>query len=109
MKKFESVTKTAIKAVCGNLIPANASVTVVPDPKRPDRYATIEYPKIGIHINCKYVHMHMYVKGFIPITEETIREGVCDGSCESMIGDTVEPDGHDEYGFPSVLLALGMI
>lgn len=32
-----------------------------------------------------------------------------DGICESIFGETVEPDGTDEHGSPSWLLALGLI
>ena len=32
-----------------------------------------------------------------------------DSVCESVAGEVVEPDGHDEHGSPSWLLALGMI
>ena len=32
-----------------------------------------------------------------------------DGVCDSVSGESVEPDGHDRYGFPSWLLVLGLI
>lgn len=32
-----------------------------------------------------------------------------DGVCESVTGERVEPDGHDENGFPSWMLVLGLI
>ncbi len=32
-----------------------------------------------------------------------------DGVCDSILGKRVEPDGWDEHGSPSWLLALGMI
>lgn len=44
----------------------------------------------------------------IPDIEE-LGEAVHDGQCESVFGDTVEPDGWDSEGSPSWLLALGMI
>lgn len=34
---------------------------------------------------------------------------VADSVCESLMGETVEPDGIDEFGSPSWLLALGLI
>ncbi len=40
---------------------------------------------------------------------EQLAEWVNDGVCESILGETVEPDGCDEHGSPSWLLALGMI
>lgn len=40
---------------------------------------------------------------------EDLEEWVCDSICESVLGEQVEPDGWDEHGSPSWLLALGMI
>ena len=40
---------------------------------------------------------------------EELSEAISDGVCESVLGEQVEPDGTDEYGSPSWLLALGMI
>lgn len=42
-------------------------------------------------------------------SEATLREAVFDGVCESVTGDTVEPDGYGPDGAPSWLRALGMI
>ena len=41
--------------------------------------------------------------------DETLGHWVCDSVCESVLGETVEPDGYDSEGSPSWLLALGMI
>lgn len=40
---------------------------------------------------------------------EELGDAVNDGVCESVLGETVEPDGIDCYNSPSWLLALGMI
>ena len=40
---------------------------------------------------------------------EELEEAVSDGVCDSVAGERVEPDGTDEHGSPSWLLALGMI
>lgn len=42
-------------------------------------------------------------------TLEELEGAVSDGVCESVGGDSVEPDGWDSEGSPSWLLALGMI
>jgi len=44
-----------------------------------------------------------------PISRDEIEEAIFDGTCESISGEAVEPDGHDCDGFPSWLLALGLI
>ena len=46
---------------------------------------------------------------FVPPSMEELEEQVNDGVCDSILGEQVEPDGTDEYGSPSWLLALGMI
>jgi hypothetical protein len=40
---------------------------------------------------------------------ESLEEWTNDSICESILGEPVEPDGYDEYGSPSWLLALQMI
>jgi hypothetical protein len=40
---------------------------------------------------------------------DELEEWSNDGICESVFGERVEPDGHDEDGAPSWLLAMGMI
>ncbi len=40
---------------------------------------------------------------------EELEEWVNDCVCDSVLGERIEPDGHDEHGAPSWLLALGMI
>tara|TARA_R110002020_G_scaffold19364_2_gene67097 strand:+ start:5736 stop:5963 length:228 start_codon:yes stop_codon:yes gene_type:complete len=40
---------------------------------------------------------------------EEIRGWVFDSTCESLAGETVEPDGVDPDGFPSWLLAVGLV
>lgn len=42
-------------------------------------------------------------------SDEDLDHWVCDSVCESIMGEMVEPDGHDEHGSPSWLLALGLI
>ena len=48
-------------------------------------------------------------KEFEIITMGKLQEAVMDGVCQSMTGCDVEPDGWDRHGFPSMLLAMGMI
>ena len=38
-----------------------------------------------------------------------LEEAVMDGVCNSVLGESVEPDGWDCHGSPSWLLALGLI
>lgn len=41
--------------------------------------------------------------------EEQIKAWVHDSVCESILGERVEPDGVDEHGSPSWLLAMGLL
>ena len=45
---------------------------------------------------------------FETYTMEDLEEAVCDSICPSLTGQSVEPDGWDADGFPSILLASGM-
>lgn len=40
---------------------------------------------------------------------DQLSEWVHDGVCDSILGERVEPDGIDEHGSPSWLLAMGML
>ena len=50
-----------------------------------------------------------FFKEFEKISMHDLQEAVMDGTCDSMTGQMVEPDGWDQKGFPSKLLAMGMI
>lgn len=47
--------------------------------------------------------------GFQEFTREDLEGAVMDSTCPSLTGDTVEPDGWDSEGFPSILLACGIM
>lgn len=51
--------------------------------------------------------LHQYFEEFEPFDMEDLKEAVTDGKCPSLTGETVEPDGHDSHGFPSILMACG--
>jgi len=50
-----------------------------------------------------------YTSVFKMPSERCLMQGANDGICKTPIGKRVEPDGHDEYGYPSWLLILGLI
>lgn len=41
--------------------------------------------------------------------EKTLQKWNNEGVCKSVLGNKVEPDGHDQYGAPSWLLTFGLI
>lgn len=46
---------------------------------------------------------------FPHFTEEDIMSALIDDICPTLTGENVEPDGWDSEGFPSILLAAGLI
>ncbi len=47
--------------------------------------------------------------GFQEFTQDDLQDTLFDSTCVSLTGDTVEPDGWDSEGFPSILLACGLM
>ena len=92
----------------GESYPAGTLATVLPKPGN-DSVIQVYVPDRENPIIMGATNAHRYFDEFIPITLEVIEEASMDGACPSLLGDEVEPDGHDEYGFPSVLLAAGLI
>lgn len=54
-------------------------------------------------------HLYVHFEEFVEVTMDMIQEAMMDGECLSMTGDTVEPDGWDSEGFPSILMAAGIM
>lgn len=74
-----------------------------------DRTATIYVSLTGESFTFKMLHLHILSDDFISVCMDDLEEAIADGSCPSITGADVEPDGHDEFGFPSILAAAGMI
>ena len=106
MIKFK-VDRT-IKLANGETVPAGVEVQIFVERKRPT-FAKLYYSPVGdIRINC--ANLWRYFDDFIKPTEDAITDALCDGVCPSIFqGVDIEPDGWDSDGFPSLLLALGMI
>ena len=55
-------------------------------------------------------NLYKYFKEFSPITQDDLDEGLMDGKNPSIYNlsecDNLEPDGSDEFGFPSKILAM---
>lgn len=85
-------------------------VFVKPDKKYPNtRCRVTPANRIGVTIGLPYFKLAKMVYEVEAPTMEELQEWVYDSVCNSINGETVEPDGYDEEGFPSWLLALGMI
>jgi hypothetical protein len=103
---MEVTVKKDLKFKSGDVIREGETVKVVVDKDRPTvailRYNDVKYATAS-------ANLHVISEKFVKPTEEELMRGTLDSVCSSLLGNDVEPDGWDEYGFPSVLLAMGMI
>jgi hypothetical protein len=53
--------------------------------------------------------LHKWFDEFISFNMDDLEGAVMDCSCPSLTGVEIEPDGWDSDGFPSILLAAGVI
>jgi len=64
----------------------------------------------GRTISTRAMVAHSRLTGFKqPPTMKTLERWVNDGVASSITGQKVEPDGYDQYGFPSWLIVMGLI
>lgn len=78
--------------------------------KQRDIYCTIMYGEQNKEIMVRSALIGRYCEGFEEISLNDLEQYMTDSAvCISLTGETVEPDGHDELGFPSVLMAVGLL
>ena len=53
--------------------------------------------------------LHKYFTDFEEYTLSDAETAMMDGACPSVTGQEVEPDGWDEHGMPSILMAFGFV
>jgi hypothetical protein len=63
----------------------------------------------GKEVKVRSAKLHRYFNGFVSPSEEMMDPDFDSCIVPSLTGENIEPDGWDEKGFPSILLALGMI
>jgi len=68
-----------------------------------------DYGNYGNYKKVRSAHLYKWFNEFIKFNMDDLEEAVCDGSCPSLTGDNVEPDGWDCKGMPSILLAAGIM
>lgn len=90
----------------GTVIPAGSELKV--DWKGGTKpFVTIE--SAGIQdLRTKNKNVALLLGIHIPDMDE-LEEESNDGVCSSVLGESVEPDGYDQYGSPSWLLVYGVI
>jgi len=107
MEKFETKASRSFKLKCGIIIPKGERLTIEPHPASPDQIALCK-AKNRDPFRIAYKHLSSLTTDIEEPDMQEIEDGVFDGECYSVTGQSVEPDGHDEYGFPSWLLVLGI-
>ncbi len=92
-------TEKEIKLKIGKTLPKGTPVQFNPESNR----NCLVMDDLGV------VYTVRITSAFNPPSLEELEEAVNDGICQSIAGESVEPDGRDQYNSPSWLLALGMI
>jgi hypothetical protein len=74
-----------------------------------DFKAEVQNVHTGDIILFKIASLYKLSYDFVEPSAERCAEAMADDDCPSIAGASVEPDGHDEFGFPSILLVQGYI
>ena len=108
-KIMQTKSKGFIKLKDGRTFSQGTAFDVVPSPTRPD-FGALCFPRPdGAAFKIPYTRLPKLFEDFHAVTEAEIETALMDYYCPSITGADVEPDGHDQHGFPSWLLALAMI
>ena len=104
--------KKQLTTKSGLIIPSGSMVTIKPLPEMPTRTLII-FNEIKVVIPT--IGLSNYFDGFLKLDKiEKMRKKLINFETDSsvvksMTNQNVEPDGYDPDGFPSILLALGLI
>lgn len=93
-------TEKAIKVKSGEILPKGSRVSFVGESAPHVCLVTGQRPE---------PYRVRITSAFRAPSIEALEEQSNDGVCDSILGERVEPDGYDEHGSPSWLLALQMI
>ena len=83
------------------VIPSGTDVTVFPE-----NHKIVGITDVKFKLPWKIAHK--YFDEVIEITDEVICNAISD-DCVTVLGDSIEPDGKDSEGYPSVLIAIGIM
>ena len=97
---MKAITEKEIKTKSGEILPAGSPISFVGE----------DAPNICL-IQGKRTEPYRIriTSAFTPPSMEELEEYASDSVCQSILGNNVEPDGYDEHGSPSWLLALQLI
>ena len=98
-----------LKLKDGTMYQNGSMFNVVPSATNPNSGADCTDDK-GRIVKLRYTSLPHYFADFVSTTIEELEDEVMDcGSSTTPTGACTEPDGHDEYGFPSWLIIYGFI
>ncbi len=98
-----------IKFKDGSSFPVGSDVLISINEHRPVA-ATIELINSGTQRIVRSANLQRYFPYHFPaFINADIEDAMADDVCVSLTGEIVEPDGWDSKGFPSILLAVGLM
>lgn len=104
MKTSKSIREIKLKT--GAIIPTGTSCTIA---FNQTIYATVS-PDGFAPYTTRAANLHRSFTGFSnPPSLDSLERQMSDGICKTVMGERTEPDGYDEHGSPSWMLALGYI
>lgn len=100
--------KKDVTTKSGEVIPQGTECDITVERNRPTTaFLQIEGREKKIAVPC--VGLCKLFNEFPEYHMSDIEAAMEDGTCPSMTGDDVEPDGWDSEGFPSLLMAAGLM
>ena len=103
---MKTTAKTDFRLKDGRKFATGEDFSIFPADKNPD-FRAVCIPKTGAAFLTTYEKLPTLFTDFHQISEDELETACMDGFCPSISGQDVEPDGHDEHGFPSWLIIMG--
>lgn len=103
---MRATNKIPVKTKSGSIYPAGTSFDIqMVGP------VAVAIPSQGQAVRVRPLLLHKYFNGFIKVNPDKIAQKYENDASvvRSLTGARVEPDGCDEHGFPSVLVACGYV
>lgn len=101
-----AISKKDITLKSGKIVPSGTKMVIEVKEEHP---WTAILDDGDFQFKIRSINLGKYFDEFGVFTGEDVQEAITDGTCPSLDLYNVEPDGYSENGFPSILLALGLI
>lgn len=108
MKPYTFIAKASILLKSGTIIHKGSKIEVVWDSETSVTSASVK-------VDGKQMEKRFSNRAIVALlgkkipSEPTLSRWNKDGYCKTILGNKTEPDGRDEHGSPSWLLAMGLI